>query len=152
MKDIFMLGGPNGAGKTTAARVLLPSKLHADTYINADEIARRIDPNNPESAALAAGRIMLGRINELIAAGVSFAFETTCAGRVYLRLLENCKLNGWKVSLIYLWIPSPEYAIGRVARRVRLHTGRCNSKEVRGRALKHASLVSASGRRRHNLR
>jgi predicted ABC-type ATPase len=44
MKDIFMLGGPNGAGKTTAARVLLPSKLHADTYINADEIARRIDP------------------------------------------------------------------------------------------------------------
>jgi len=118
MKDIFMLGGPNGAGKTTAARVLLPSKLHADTYINADEIARRIDPNNPESAALAAGRIMLGRINELIAAEVSFAFETTCAGRVYLRLLENCKLNGWKVSLIYLWIPSPEYSLARVARRV----------------------------------
>ncbi|MFZ0339658.1 MAG: zeta toxin family protein [Terracidiphilus sp.] len=119
MKEIFILGGPNGAGKTTAARVLLPSKLHAHTYINADEIARRVDPSNPDGAALAAGRIMLQRVQELIATEVSFAFETTCAGRVYLRLLENCKLNGWKVSLIYLWIPSPEYALARVERRVR---------------------------------
>jgi len=62
---------------------------------------------------------MLKRIRELIAAEVSFAFETTCAGRVYLPLLGNCKLNGWKVSLIYLWIPSPEYALARVDRRVR---------------------------------
>jgi predicted ABC-type ATPase len=119
MKDIFILGGANGAGKTTAARVLLPSKLRADTYINADEIARRIAPQNPEGAALAAGRVMLTRIEELIAAGTSFAFETTCAGRVYLRLLENCKLNGWKVSLVYLWVPSPEYSLARVERRVR---------------------------------
>jgi predicted ABC-type ATPase len=119
MKDIFIFGGPNGAGKTTAARVLLPSKLHADTYVNADEIARRIAPQNPEGAALAAGRVMLTRIEELIAAGMSFAFETTCAGRTYLRLLENCKLDGWKVSLIYLWVPSPEYSLARVERRVR---------------------------------
>jgi predicted ABC-type ATPase len=119
VKDIFIIGGPNGAGKTTAARVLLPSKLHANTYINADEIARHIAPNNPDVAALAAGRIMLRRISELIEVGTSFAFETTCAGRSYLRLLEDCKRDGWKVSLIYLWIPSPEYAIARVARRVR---------------------------------
>lgn len=119
VKEIFILGGSNGAGKTTAARVLLPSKLHADTYINADEIARRVAPHNPEGAALAAGRIMLRRIDELIAAGTSFAFETTCAGRSYVGLLENCKRDGWKASLIYLWIPSPEYAMARVARRVR---------------------------------
>jgi predicted ABC-type ATPase len=119
VKEIFILGGPNGAGKTTAARVLLPSKLRADTYINADEIARRIAPNAPEGAALAAGRIMLSRIGELIAAGTSFAFETTCAGRSYVSLLDDCKRDGWKISLIYLWIPSPEYAMARVARRVR---------------------------------
>lgn len=119
MKDIFILGGPNGAGKTTAARVLLPSKLRADTYINADEIARRIAPRNPEGAAFAAGRVMLTRIEELIAAGTSFAFETTCAGRSYVPLLERCKRDGWKVSLIYLWIPSPEYSLARVERRVR---------------------------------
>lgn len=118
-KEIFILGGANGAGKTTAARVLLPSKLRANTYINADEIARRIAPRSPESAALAAGRVMLRQIGDLIAAGTSFAFETTCAGRSYVRLLEDCRRDGWKVSLIYLWIPSPEYAMARVARRVR---------------------------------
>jgi predicted ABC-type ATPase len=118
LKDIFILGGPNGAGKTTAARVLLPSKLRANTYINADEIARGIAPLNPDSAALTAGRVMLKRIEELIAAGTSFAFETTCAGRSYVPLLENCKRDGWKVSLTYLWVPSPEYSLARVERRV----------------------------------
>jgi predicted ABC-type ATPase len=62
---------------------------------------------------------MLRRIGELIAAGTSFAFETTCAGRSYVGLLGGCKRDGWKISLIYLWIPSPEYAMTRVARRVR---------------------------------
>jgi predicted ABC-type ATPase len=121
VKDIFILGGPNGAGKTTAARVLLPSKLRADTYINADEIARRILPDHPERAALAAlaaGRVMLKRIEGLVAKRISFAFETTCAGRSYVPLLEGCKRDGWKVSLIYLWVPSAEYSLARVQRRV----------------------------------
>jgi predicted ABC-type ATPase len=32
--------------------------------------------------------------------------------------LKNCKKEGWRISLIYLWVPSPEYSIARVARRV----------------------------------
>jgi predicted ABC-type ATPase len=47
-KDIFILGGPNGAGKTTAAEVLLPKKLRIDAFLNADEIARRISPEDVE--------------------------------------------------------------------------------------------------------
>ncbi len=55
-KDIFILGGPNGAGKTTAARVLLPESFRESDFLNADEIARGISPEDPESAAMAAGR------------------------------------------------------------------------------------------------
>jgi len=55
-KDIFILGGPNGAGKTTAANVLLPEKFRLGLFLNADEIAKRISPENVESAAFAAGR------------------------------------------------------------------------------------------------
>jgi predicted ABC-type ATPase len=62
--------------------------------MNADEIARRISPGNPEGAALAAGRFMLRRIRELISAGESFAFETTSSGRSYIPLLERCKTAG----------------------------------------------------------
>jgi predicted ABC-type ATPase len=119
LKEIVILGGPNGAGKTTAARVLLPSRLRANTFINADEIARRISPANPERAALAAGRVMLRRLRELISAGTSLAFETTCAARSYVPLLEKCKRDGWGVSLIYLWVPSAEYSLQRIERRVR---------------------------------
>jgi predicted ABC-type ATPase len=133
VKDIFILGGPNGAGKTTAARVLLPSKLRADTYINADEIARRISPGNVESAALAAGRVMLLRIQELVSTETSFAFETTCAGRSYVPLLEKCKRDGWTVSLIYLWVPSPEYSLERVERRVQQGGHSIPEKTVRRR-------------------
>ncbi len=118
MKEIVILGGPNGAGKTTAARVLLPRKVRLNAYINADEIARRISPHNPDAAALQAGRLMLRQIEKLIESGSSFAFETTCAGRSQIKLLQDCKQDGWQISLIFLWVPSPEYSVARVARRV----------------------------------
>lgn len=118
MKDIVILGGPNGAGKTTAARVLLPRKVRLNAYINADEIARRMSPHNPDTAALQAGRFMLSQIEKLVEAESSFAFETTCAGRTYIKLLKDCKQKGWQISFIFLWVPSPDYSVARVARRV----------------------------------
>jgi predicted ABC-type ATPase len=62
VKDIFILGGPNGAGKTTAANVLLPEKLRMGAFLNADEIARDLSPENVESAAIAAGRLMIEKM------------------------------------------------------------------------------------------
>ncbi len=118
VKDIFILGGPNGAGKTTAAKVLLPSKLHLNAFLNADEIARDIAPDDVESAAFEAGRQLIEKMRGLIRDGLSFAFETTCAGKANVRILRDCKRDGWRISLIYLWVPSPDYAIARVARRV----------------------------------
>jgi predicted ABC-type ATPase len=117
-KDIFILGGPNGAGKTTAAEVLLPQKLRIQAFLNADEIARGISPDNVEAVAFEAGRLMIERMRDMVRNGQSFAFETTCAGKSYIRLLKVCQRAGWRVSLIYLWLPSPEYSIARVARRV----------------------------------
>jgi predicted ABC-type ATPase len=117
-KDIFILGGPNGAGKTTAAKVLLPSKLRVHAFLNADEIARRISPSDVETVAFKAGRLMIEQMRTLVSDGQSFAFETTCAGKSFLRLLKECKMAGWRISLTYLWLPSPEYCIARVARRV----------------------------------
>lgn len=51
--------------------------------------------------------------------GTSFAFESTCSGRSYLRLLKDWQAEGWKVTLLYLWLPSPEHSLRRVAQRVR---------------------------------
>ena len=119
MKEIVLLGGPNGAGKTTAAKVLLPSRLLVvGAYLNADEIARELNPVDPESVALRAGRVMLQKMRSFIQSETSFAMETTCSGKSYVPMLAECKSHGWRISLLYLWVPSPEYSIARVARRV----------------------------------
>jgi predicted ABC-type ATPase len=112
-KDIFILGGPNGAGKTTAARILLPERLSIDAFLNADEIARRVSLGDVETSALTAGRLMLRQMHDLVRDGASFAFETTCAARSYVRFLQECQASGWRISLIHLWVPSPEYSVAR---------------------------------------
>jgi predicted ABC-type ATPase len=117
--DIVIIGGPNGAGKTTAAQFLLPQSLNIGEFVNADEIARGLSPFHPEHTALLAGRLMLERMRQLIRSRQSFAFETTCSGRTPVSMLRNCKSDGWRLTLVYLWLPSPQAALDRVAMRVR---------------------------------
>jgi len=117
--EIIILGGPNGAGKTTTAQMLLPDEINIREFVNADEIARGLSPFNAEGAAITAGRLMIERMRGLVRDWRSFAFETTCAGRAHLGLLRQCKAEGWRLTLIYLWLPSPQVALDRVARRIR---------------------------------
>lgn len=117
-KHAVIVGGPNGAGKTSWAVRNLPTVLGINEFINADEIARGLSPLDPDAGALAAGRLMLQRLDDLVAAGDSFAFETTCAGRGHHRLLKRCRAAGYQILLVYLWLPSVNMAIGRVAQRV----------------------------------
>jgi predicted ABC-type ATPase len=57
-------------------------------------------------------------MREFIRGRESFAFETTCAGRAYLPMLQTCKADDWRVTLVFLWLPSLQDAVERVARRV----------------------------------
>jgi predicted ABC-type ATPase len=68
---------------------------------------------------MTAGRHMIERMRELVRLSESFVFETTCSGRTYLNLLRRCWSEGWRVTLIFLWLPSPQLALERVARRVK---------------------------------
>ncbi len=118
-KQLYIISGCNGAGKTTASYTVLPEVLQCKEFVNADEIARGLSPFNPASVALEAGRLMLKRIDELLAAEESFSLETTLATRSYSHLIRQVHKHGYKVSLIYFWLNSPELAINRVAQRVR---------------------------------
>lgn len=117
-KDVFVIAGPNGAGKTTSAPDLLPRTLNISEFVNADEIARGLSPFDPEGQALPAARLMLERIRKLVETSQSFAFETTCAGRGHIRSLKACRALGYRMTLIFLWLPSAHMALSRVARRV----------------------------------
>ena len=118
MKDVVIIGGPNGAGKTTAANRLLPTALELREFLNADEIARGLSPFNPEANAVPADRMMIDRIDKLVGEGRSFAFETTCAGHRQAKLLRSCRTAGYRVTFVFLWLPSSQFAVERVAQRV----------------------------------
>jgi len=118
-KVVYVIAGPNGAGKTTFAKEFLPHFAHCEEFVNADMIATGISPFSPRSAALAAGRLMLLRIRELSAAGQTFGFETTLAGKSYTTLFRRIRLQGYRIDLMYLWLPNTELAIKRVQDRVR---------------------------------
>ncbi|WP_423922646.1 AAA family ATPase [Candidatus Poriferisodalis sp.] len=119
-KEILIVAGPNGAGKTTFARDHLNLEASGLIYLNADLIAAGLSLSEPALADLQAGRQMLAELDRLGNDGHSFAFETTLAGRGYLRRIRRWRADGYHVTLLFLSLPSEERAIARVRRRVSL--------------------------------
>lgn len=117
-KNLYIIAGCNGAGKTTASFTILPDILDCKEFVNADEIARGLSPFQPETVSFEAGRIMLHRIEELIESGQNFAFETTLSTRSYKEKVENARMKGYNVTILYFWLQNVELAKERVRIRV----------------------------------
>ena len=117
-KNIYIIAGCNGAGKTTASLTILPEILECKEFVNADNIAFGLSPFQPEKVAFEAGRIMLERIDSLLKLNQNFAFETTLSTKSYKNRLLKAKEEGYKIKLLFFWLPTVEMAINRVAIRV----------------------------------
>jgi len=88
-KYLYIIAGANGSGKSTLASELLPEeKLE---FINADEIAKEICPENIESVRISAGKEVYKRLNIFFEQGFSFAIETTLSGNNYVKTIEKAK-------------------------------------------------------------
>ncbi|WP_420618541.1 AAA family ATPase [Candidatus Poriferisocius sp.] len=119
-KQIFVIAGPNGAGKTTFAMRYLQGEVPGLHFVNADLIAAGLSPlDRGTGMEAAASRLMLAELNSLATQGRSFAFETTLAGRGYLRRIDQWRRDGYRVVLVFLSLGSPEDAVRRVAQRVK---------------------------------
>jgi len=116
--DLYIIAGPNGVGKTTFAREFLPNYADCKNFVNADLIAQGMAPFSPETAAVRAGRMMLGEIRAFAGKRVSFAFETTLSGRGYMALLRELKAKGYEIHIFFLWVNHVELALSRVQERV----------------------------------
>ena len=117
-KKIIVIAGPNGAGKTTFANQILAGDQSGFPFVNADIIARGLNPENPESEAFRAGRLMLQRIEELVESEESFALETALSGLAYSRSIPRWQGMGYRVELYFLSLPVADMAVERVANRV----------------------------------
>ena len=115
MPTCWIIAGPNGAGKTTFALEYLPRVAQCTRFVNTDMIAAGLSPLAPERELLAASRLFLAEVEACIQRREDFAFETTLAGRSYLKLVQSLRAGGWQVELIYLALPSMEMSRLRVA-------------------------------------
>ena len=117
---VIVIAGPNGAGKSTTAPMLLKGTLGVTEFVNADVIAQGLSAFQPERAAFHAGRVMLERLHYLAKERVDFAFETTLASRSFAPWIAKLKQSGYTFHLVFLWLPSTDFAVARVAERVRM--------------------------------
>ncbi len=135
-KNVYVIAGPNGSGKTTFARLFLPDYVKCPNFVNADLIAQGLAPFQPRAAALKAGKLVLQQIREYAERGVDFAFETTLSGKSYANLSKELKTKGYALHLFFLWIPSPELAIGRIKDRLTEGGHHVPAEDVRRRFLR----------------
>ncbi|MBR5610191.1 MAG: zeta toxin family protein [Bacteroidales bacterium] len=127
MPKLFIIAGCNGAGKTTASFTILPEILNCHEFVNADIIAKGLSPFAPEKAAVAAGRILLERVKELMESGKDFAIETTLATRTHVKMIKEAQERGYIVTILFFWLNMPSLAIERV--RLRVQSGGHNVSE-----------------------
>jgi len=118
--NLIVIAGPNGAGKSTTASSLLKGTLEVTEFVNADLIAQGLSGFQPEGAVFHAGRVMLERIHYLAKKRVDFAFETTLASRTFAPWIAELLKTGSAFHLVFLWLPNEEFAVERVAERVRM--------------------------------
>lgn len=114
MPKLIVMAGPNGAGKTTTSKLILAGARKVAEFVNADIIAveQRLDD-------IAAGRAMLGRLDALTRERKDIAFETTLSSASLRNRISAMREAGYVFTLVYVWIPSAEMSIERVAARVR---------------------------------
>lgn len=115
--QIIIMAGPNGAGKSTSASVLVPPDFE---FVNADEIAKGLTDIPPEQRDIHAGRLMLKTLDQLEEHRKSFAVETTLASRSLSNRISRLHESGYESLLLFLWLPSADEAVARVAARVRI--------------------------------
>lgn len=115
---IFIFAGNNGSGKSTIRNLMLDF-LGTEINVDADAIARRLDPRHPESKNLSAGREAIKLIRECIDTKRDFSMETTLAGRNAILQMRLAKENGYEITMFYVGLNNVSLNIQRVANRVK---------------------------------
>jgi predicted ABC-type ATPase len=112
-----IIAGPNGAGKSTFAE-MQARRIKGDfNFVNADLIAAGLSPFAPDRELMTASKLFLNEIHRYISRRESFTFETTLSGKTYAKLISKLRADGWRMELIYLWIPSVAVSLDRVRER-----------------------------------
>src|SRR5690606_128020 len=74
--------------------------------------------------------LVIEEAKAMVAAGASFALESTLSGKTYVAMLREAKARGFRVVLHYVMIGSAQQAVERVRLRVSLGGHHVPSEDV----------------------
>ncbi len=115
-KQVVIVAGANGSGKTTFARKFLDITKYE--FLNADEIALELNPEDPTKARITAGKQFISRIGELIKEQKSFVIESTLSGSFLQKHIKELKSHGYEINLTFIFLGSEELCAERIKSRV----------------------------------
>ncbi len=116
-KEIIIIAGANGVGKTTFARAFLQEYNYE--FLNADEIAKSLSAENPSERKISAGKLFFQKLSEAVANNKSLLIESTLSGRYLQKFIKNLQGKDYQITIIFLFVNSPEILIERIAERVK---------------------------------
>ncbi|WP_150298884.1 AAA family ATPase [Pseudomonas profundi] len=115
-KQLWILTGGNGAGKSTFYRLFLEPR--GMVFINADNIARDLSPDNPEEASYRAARLAEVIRYELLQEGATFCYETVFSHPSKIDFVAEARARGYQVILVFIHLDGSDLNKARVAQRV----------------------------------
>lgn len=147
MLRLDLVVGPNGAGKSTFVRYTLARALPPGVaFVNADEIAARRWPEDPQGHAYDAAGIAARTRAALLGAGEPFIAETVFSHPSKLELVDAAQAAGYVVVVHVLLVPE-ELAVARVRSRVAAGGHDVPEEKIRSRYQRLWPLVvTAAGR------
>lgn len=114
-----VVAGPNGSGKSTITKKFFKRGLLPEVYLNPDEIAKELSPNDVWAGRIAAGRKAVELRELYLEKRQSFTMETTLSGISEIAAIKEAINIGYKVSMIYVSLDGEFENIGRVKNRAR---------------------------------
>ena len=114
-KQLWVLAGGDGAGKTTFYETYL--KPLGIKFVNADLIAREINPDNPEDISYKAAILAEKMRDDLLEQGAPFCFETVFSHESKIDFLGKASGKEYKIVLVYIHLIDSSLNEARVHQR-----------------------------------
>lgn len=142
-KQLWVLAGGNGAGKSTFYKTSLLSQRGVQ-FVNADLIAKFINPENPEQVSYQAAGMVERFRDEFLIKGISFCFETVFSHISKIDFIAKAKAYGYYVILVYIHLESLALNEARVHQRVIEGGHNVLSEKIRSRLPRTMKNVAAA--------
>ena len=133
-KELLVVGGPNGAGKSTFVISYLAEK--SCPFLCADSIATELGHLDALAQQVEAGREFVRRTEAQLARAEDFVVESTLSGRTLKSYLRRAGDAGFKITIVFIYVDSPDTCVSRVRARVRRGGHNVPEEDIRRRFLR----------------